>query len=78
MGRQRGVKEQENKHWLSAREGRLDPRTVFPSLETWTAKVDAALVAFNSEPLEGEVYGPANAQRFHNRRRFRNHNHHLK
>jgi transposase-like protein len=68
VGRHRGVKELENKEWLASRAGRHDPREVFPSLETWTAKVDAALVAFNSEPVEGEVYGPANAMRFHNRR----------
>lgn len=68
MGRNRGQKEQPTKQWLAAREGRLDPRAIFPSLETWTAKVDAALVAFNGEPLEGEVYGPANARRFHDRR----------
>lgn len=68
VGRHRGVKEIENKQWLRAREGRLDPRTVFPSLEEWTARVDAALVAFNAEPVEGEIYGPRNAQRFHGRR----------
>ena len=68
LGRFRGVKEDENDKWFRAREARGDPREHFPSLETWTAKVDAALVAFNSEPVEGEVYGPANAMRFHNRR----------
>lgn len=68
VGRWRGVKEQESKQWLAAREGRLDPRTIFPSLESWTAKVDAALIAFNGEPVEGEVYGPAFAMRFHQRR----------
>ncbi|MBI5770889.1 MAG: helix-turn-helix domain-containing protein [Verrucomicrobia bacterium] len=68
VGRWRGVKEKENKQWLACRDGRLDPRTVFPSFESWTAKVDAAFVAFNSEPVEGDVYGPANAQRFHGRR----------
>jgi hypothetical protein len=68
VGRHRGVKEIENKNWLRCREGRADPRDFFPSLETWTARTDAALLAFNAEPVEGEVYGPANAQRFHGRR----------
>jgi hypothetical protein len=68
MGRHRGVKELETKQWLACREGRLDPRTIFPSLEQWIARVDAAFTACNSEPIEGEVYGPANAQRFHGRR----------
>ncbi len=68
MGRHRGVKELETKQWLACREGRLDPRTVFPSLEQWIARVDAAFAACNAEPIEGEVYGPANAQRFHGRR----------
>ncbi|WP_414664874.1 helix-turn-helix domain-containing protein [Horticoccus sp. 23ND18S-11] len=68
MGRFRGVKEEENDQWLRCRKGIIDPRPLFPSLETHTARTDAALIAFNSEPVEGEVYGRANAQRFHNRR----------
>lgn len=68
MGRHRGVKETETSQWLAARTGRLDPRTVFPSLEQWVARVDAAFAACNAEPIEGEVYGPASARRLHGRR----------
>ncbi|WP_043588963.1 helix-turn-helix domain-containing protein [Geminisphaera colitermitum] len=68
MGRHRGVKERETKDWIACRAGSRDPRPLFPTLAQWTARVDAALVAFNAEPVEGEIYGPANARRFHNRR----------
>lgn len=68
MGRHRGVKEKESANWTACRMGQRDPRKLFPSLADWTARFDAALVAFNTEPVEGEIYGPANARRFHNRR----------
>lgn len=68
MGRHRGVKEKESAQWTACRAGSRDPRPLFPSLETWTARVDAAVVAFNTEPVEGEIYGVANARRFHQRR----------
>jgi hypothetical protein len=68
MGRHRGVKELESKHWTACRAGSRDPRPLFPSLTEWTARVDAAVVAFNTEPVEGDIYGPANARRFHQRK----------
>ncbi|HTJ78506.1 MAG TPA: hypothetical protein VL357_05880 [Rariglobus sp.] len=68
MGRHRGVKEKESAHWTACRMGQRDPRKIFPTLADWTARFDAALVAFNTEPVEGEIYGPANARRFHGRR----------
>jgi hypothetical protein len=68
MGRHRGVKELESKNWTACRNGSRDPRPLFPSLTEWTARVDAAVVAFNTEPVEGGIYGPANAKRFHQRK----------
>ena len=56
VGRYRGEMVRENKHWLAAREGKVDPRKHFPSLNRFLLAADEAVKHLDSEPIKSRVY----------------------
>ncbi len=57
IGRFRGETWKESKEAQAAREGRLDPRGVFPSLPAFLGGLDKAVDAANRTPIKSGVYG---------------------
>lgn len=65
VGRFRGEMQREGKDYLAARAGRLDPRTVFPSLEQALNDLDAAIAHLNAEQVVSKKYGSWIPQELH-------------
>ena len=57
VGRFRGEMAAENADWRRAREGVIDPRTVFPELTVFLEALDRAIAYLNSEQIESRAYG---------------------
>ncbi len=57
VGRFRGEMAAENREWMRARQGIVDPRTIFPSLEEFLTALDAAINFLNTERIESRTYG---------------------
>ncbi|MGI5868663.1 MAG: helix-turn-helix domain-containing protein [Kiritimatiellia bacterium] len=57
LGRQRGEMAEETKDWIACREGRRDPRGLFPMLDEFLAALDRAIEFVNGEPVESRTYG---------------------
>ena len=65
VGRYRGEMERENKQYLAARQGRLDPREHFPALEDALRDIDFAIAYLNAEQVESKKYGRWVPQKLH-------------
>ncbi len=57
VGRFRGEMRAENLDWAACREGRRDPRGLFPDLGELLAALDRAVGHLNAEPVESRNYG---------------------
>ena len=57
LGRFRGEMRRENALWAACREGRRDPRGVFPDLATFLRCLDRAVEFLNSERVVSREYG---------------------
>lgn len=65
VGRFRGEMAAENNAWMRCREGRADPRTLFPGLDDFLAALDRAIEFCNADAIESRTYGswkPVEAQ----------------
>jgi hypothetical protein len=59
IGRYRNEMAKENLDWAACREGRRDPRGLFPALPEFLAALDRAIRNLNSETLESRTYRDA-------------------
>jgi hypothetical protein len=57
IGRFRGETWKESKDAMAVRDGRLDPRGVFPSLPAFLGGLDKAIAIVNSTPVKSRTYG---------------------
>lgn len=57
VGRFRGEMATENKEWMRARAGRVDPREIFPTVTEFLGALDRALLYLNQEVMESRDYG---------------------
>lgn len=57
VGRFRGEMASETADWRRAREGVIDPRTVFPALTDFLSALDKAIAYLNAEQIESRAYG---------------------
>jgi len=57
VGRFRGEMAKENLDWSAVREGRRDPRGLFPTLEVFLAALDRSIAYLNAEKIESRTYG---------------------
>jgi hypothetical protein len=57
IGRYRGEMERENNEWMRCREGRVDPRPLFPGLQEVTTCISRGIGYINLEPVESDQYG---------------------
>lgn len=57
IGRFRGETWKESKDAMAVRDGRLDPRGVFPSLPAFLGGLDRAVAIVNSTPVKSRTYG---------------------
>ena len=65
VGRFRGEMAAENQAWIACREGRRDPRGLFPMLDEFLAALDRAIEFCNADRIESRTYGawrPVEAQ----------------
>ena len=57
VGRFRGEMRGETADWTACREGRRDPRGLFPDLGEFLAALDLSIAQLNAEPVESAEYG---------------------
>lgn len=57
VGRFRGEMKDETADWIACREGRRDPRKLFPDLAEFLAAADKAVAYLNRERVESATYG---------------------
>jgi hypothetical protein len=57
IGRYRGEMERENAEFMRVRDGRVDPRNLFPDLQVVTTGIARAMGYLNQEPVESKIYG---------------------
>jgi len=57
VGRFRGEMKGENADWIACREGRRDPRDLFPDVGAVLEAVDRCVEHLNAEPIESRQYG---------------------
>ncbi len=57
VGRFRGEMARENLLWAQCREGRRDPREIFPDLKTFLSALDTSVRYLNDESIESKEYG---------------------
>jgi hypothetical protein len=57
IGRYRGEMERENAEWMRAREGRVDPRSLFPALQGVLTGIGRGIGYLNQEQVESRIYG---------------------
>lgn len=57
VGRFRGEMRAETADWMACREGRRDPRTLFPDMAVFLAALDKSIARLNAEPIESRTYG---------------------
>lgn len=57
VGRFRGEMRAETADWTACREGRRDPRGLFPDLGEFLAALDRSIARLNTEPVESREYG---------------------
>lgn len=57
VGRFRGENVTETQLWTACREGRRDPRTVFPTMETVLGWLNQSIAHLNAEKMQSKLYG---------------------
>lgn len=57
VGRYRGEMAKETAAWIACREGRRDPRGLFPDVAEFLAALDRAIAHLNAEIIESRTYG---------------------
>lgn len=57
IGRFRGEMENENAEWMRVRDGRVDPRELFPELQTVITGIQRGIGYLNQEQVESKIYG---------------------
>jgi hypothetical protein len=57
VGRFRGEMKGETQDWIACREGRRDPRELFPDVSEVLSAIDRCIAHLNAEPVESRNYG---------------------